>query len=146
MMGKSTNARPAQTAKPNSRPYIKLLIILLIIGFAGALINLLPRGYSQDLSLIGKGKNVVVLVHDHNKVASLETMNAINTLRDNHEERVTFLVADLFSREGKDFAEKYDTPFPALVFFAPNGERLKTLYGQQDADTIRNTMSQQFRN
>lgn len=145
-MGKSTDPLAAQPSRRNSRLWFTLLIILLIVGFAGALINLLPRGYSQDLSLIGKGKNVVVLVHDHNKVASLETMNAINTLRDTHEERVTFLVADLFTREGKDFAEKYDTPFPALVFFAPNGERLKTLYGQQDADTIRNTMSQQFRN
>lgn len=146
MMDKSTKARPAQTAHSNSRLYIKLLIIMLIIGFTSALISLLPRGYSQDLSLVGKGKNVVVLVHDHNKLASLETMNAMNSLRDAYERRVKFVVADLFSQEGKKFAEKYDTPFPALVFFSPNGERLKILYGQQDADTIRNTMSEQFRN
>ena len=133
-------------AKPNSRPWLKLLLILLAIGFAGALISLLPRGYSQDLSLIGKGRDAVVLVHDHNKLASLETMNAMNTLRGEYEGRVNFLVADIFIQEGKGFAEKYDTPFTALVFFASNGERLETLYGQQNAETIRQTLNQQFRN
>ncbi|MEO5572893.1 MAG: hypothetical protein ABIR48_00180 [Gammaproteobacteria bacterium] len=96
--------------------------------------------------MIGKGKSAFVLVHDHNKLASLETMNAMNTLRGEYEGRVNFLVADVFTQEGKGFAEKYDTLFTALIFFAPNGERLKTLYGQQDAATIRETLNQQLRN
>jgi len=145
-MDKSTNTLPAQATRPKSRLWLKLLIVLLVIGFAATLISLLPRGYSQDISLIGKGENIVVLVHDHNKVASLETMNAMNTLRGEYEGRVKFLVADIFTREGKGFAEKYDTPFTALVFFAPSGERLKTLYGQQDAAAIRNALNQQFGN
>ncbi len=145
-MDQVTNNAPLQPARLNLRPWLKFFILLVVIGSVATLISLLPRGYSQDISLIGKGENAVVLVHDHNKLASLETMNALNTLRGEYEGHVKFLVADIFTRKGKGFAEKYDTPFTALVFFAPNGERLKTLYGQQDAATIRETLNQQFRN
>lgn len=143
-MEKSIDPAARSSVKPKSRLGIKLLVAVLLLGLTGAMIALLPRGYSQDLSIIGKGGNVVVQVHDHDKVGSLELMNALNSLRADYESRVTFLVADLYTPQGKQFAEKHNVPMTALLFFAPNGERLKTLYGQQDAETIRETLKEEF--
>jgi len=143
----ANNGTSPATATPKSKPrrlWPKLLILILIVGFIAGAIALLPRGYSQDLSLIGKGSNVVVLVHDHNKVASLETMNAMNTLRGDYEGKVNFLVADLFTPRGRKFAETHGIESTALVFFAPNGEKLGVFHGQQDAELLRKNLSKEF--
>ena len=132
------------SSKPKNRLWRGLLISALIIGFAGILISLLPRGYSRDLAQIGKVGNVVVQIHDHNQVSSQLLMEEINKLRGNYEGRVTFLVADVYTAEGKAFADKQNFHSAALVLFAPNGESLTALYGQQDAATIRKTLNEAF--
>ena len=136
--------RTTQSFKQKTRLWRRVLIIALILGAAGILISLLPRGYSRDLSLIGKGGNVVVQIHDHNQVSSQLLMDEINKVRSNYEGRVTFLVADVYTAEGKAFADKQNIHSAALVFFAPNGEMLTTLYGQQDAETISKTLNEAF--
>lgn len=141
--GKQVDSGTAKTAS-KSRLWITLLVISLILLFIGAAITLLPRGYEQDLSLIGKGHNVIVLVHDHNTVSSLETMNAMNALRDEYEGRVKFLVADIFTPEGKRFADAHGIESTGLVFFAPNGEKLGIAYGQQDVELLRKNLSKEF--
>ncbi len=136
--------RTPQSLKQKSRLWRILLIVALILVAAGILISLLPRGYSRDLSLIGKAGNVVVQIHDHNQVSSQLLMDQINKVRSDYEGRVTFLVADVYTAEGKAFADKQDIHSAALVFFAANGEKLTTLYGQQDAETIRKTLNETF--
>ncbi|HWQ94003.1 MAG TPA: hypothetical protein VN418_00655 [Gammaproteobacteria bacterium] len=136
--------RTPQSLKQKSRLWRKLLIVALILVAAGILINLLPRGYSRDLSQIGKVGNVVVQIHDHNQVSSQLLMDQINKVRSDYEGRVTFLVADVYTAEGKAFADNQDIHSAALVFFAANGEKLTTLYGQQDAETIRKTLNETF--
>lgn len=137
--------RATQTTQPKSRLRRGALIIALILVAAGILISLLPRGYSRDLSQIGKAGNVVVQIHDHNQVSSQLFMDALNTLRGDYEGRVTFLVADVYTAEGKDFAAKMGTTSAALILFAPDGEKLSALYGQQDVATIKKALDQAFR-
>ena len=137
--------RATQSSRQKNRLWRRVLIIALILGAASILIGLLPKGYSRDLSQIGKVGNVVVQIHDHNQVSSQLLMDQINKLRSHYEGRVTFLVADIYTEEGKTFADKQDFHSAALVFFAPNGEELTALYGQQDAETIRKTLNQAFR-
>ncbi|MEO6696872.1 MAG: hypothetical protein ABIN45_02600 [Gammaproteobacteria bacterium] len=137
-------SRTTQASKQKSRLLRGLLIIALIVGAIGILISLLPRGYSRDLSQIGKAGNVVVQIHDHNQVSSQLLMDEINKVRSDYEGRVTFLVADVYIPEGKAFADKQNFHSAALVLFAPSGERLTTLYGQQDAETLRKTLNEAF--
>ena len=139
----------AGTSSPPSikRPWWpKLLTVIILLGLAVAFISLLPRGFSQDFSLIGKGENIVVMVHNPHLVASGNNMDTISiTLRDEYKGRVTFLVADLFIAQGKEFIKTYhieDTT--ALVFFAPNGEKIKVLYGQQSVASLRKNMDKEF--
>ncbi len=137
--------RNTQTTKQTNPLWRRVLIISLILVAAGILISLLPRGYSRDLSQIGKAGNVVVQIHDHNQVSSQLLMDQINKVRSRYEGRVTFLVADIYTEEGKTFADKLDFHSAALVFFAPNGNQLTALYGQQDAETISKTLDEAFR-
>ncbi len=136
--------RITQPTQQKNRLWRRLLIIALILGAAGILINLLPRGYSRDLSQIGKGVNVVVQIHDHNQVSSQLLMDEVNKVRSHYEGRVTFIVADVYTAEGKAFADKQNFHSAALVFFKPNGEKLAMLQGLQDADTIMKNINQAF--
>lgn len=138
-----------QAAKPTDPPaprrwWPTLLIVALIAGFIAVAVSLLPRGYSQDFSLIGKGGNVLVLVHDHNVVQSMDAMNAMNDVREEYEGRVTFLVADKYTPEGTKFIETYGVSPVSLVFFAPSGEKLQALYSPQDAASLRKNLNLAF--
>lgn len=140
---------PAGTASPPSakRPlWPKLLTIVVLLGVAVTFISLLPRGFSQDFSLIGKGDNIVVMVHNPQLIDSANNMSAISrTLRDEYKGRVTFLVADLFIPQGVEFIKHYDIENKtALVFFAAGGEKLKVLYGQQSIESLRKNIDNEF--
>jgi len=136
--------KPADSA-PSTRPlWPKLLILALIVGFIAIAASLLPRGFSDDFTQIGKGGNIVVLVHNHDTSNSMELMNTMNKLRDEYEGRVQFLVADKYAPEGMKFVETYAIDAVALVFFAPDGKRLETLYTQQDEASLRNSLDQVF--
>ncbi len=109
-----------------------LIFIVIIIA-----VNLLPRGFSQDLTVIGQGTKAVVLVHDSNVLQSAETMVAMNAVRDEFEERIAFIVADINTPDGRKFAERYGFGPTALAFFASNGEQLQVLYTEQTGDSLR---------
>lgn len=130
---------------PSARPlWPKFLILALILGFIAIAASLLPRGFSDDFSQIGKGSNIVVLVHNHDTTNSMELMNTMNKLRDEYEGRVKFMVADKFAPEGIKFVETYAIDTVALVFFAPDGTRLDTLYTQEDEASLRNNLNRVF--
>ncbi len=124
----------------------KLLTAVVLLVVTVVFISLLPRGFSQDFSLIGKGENIIVMVHNPHFVDSGNNMSTISiTLRDEYKGRVTFLVADLFITQGKEFIKTYDIEdATALVFFAPNGEKIKVLYGQQSVESLRKNMDSAF--
>ena len=125
--------------KPHSRRNIwpKLIIFTAIVLGIAVAISLLPRGFTQDTSIIGKGVNVVVLVYDPVLVQSEQTIIAMNEVRDEYEGRLEFVVANIHIPSGKTFADAHGVRPPALVFFAANGERLLTLYLSQDGKSLR---------
>ena len=47
-------------------PWIKLAVAAMILLFVGISVMNLPRGYSDNLSMLGKGKAAVVLIRDKN--------------------------------------------------------------------------------
>jgi UDP-N-acetylenolpyruvoylglucosamine reductase len=131
-------------AKTNTRRWGPLVIALLIAAFIALAVSLLPRGYSQDFSIIGKGSNVVVLVHDHNVVQSMDTMSAMNEVRDEYEGRVKFLVADRYVAEGARFAQAHGVSSIGLIFFAPDGSVIHILDTAQDAESLRKNINKAY--
>ena len=123
---------------------IKVIIALVILGVLWLAVSNLPRGYSRDLTQIGKGKNVVVQVHDHNLVGSIDLMETLNKVRPEYAATVEFVVADLLTQEGQAFATQHNVSSVTLIFFAPDGTRRGAIQGAQDPNSLRNSLNQAF--
>ena len=125
-------------------PLVKVIIALLILGLVWLAVANLPRGYSRDLTQIGKGKNVVVQVHDHNLVGSIDLMETLNKVRPEYANSVEFVVADLLTPEGQAFATSHKVGSVTLVFFAPDGTPRGGVKGAQDVNELRKSLNQAF--
>ena len=121
----------------------------IIVGATALLLAVfmwtLPRGFSTDLSLIGKGNNVAVLVHDQGMMGSEQLMRVVNDLRSQYEPQTTFIVADINTPSGRAFANAHGTQSGTLLLFGPRGDKLATLYGPQDQAKLRDSFDQLFR-
>ena len=122
----------------------KLITITLILLIAIVAASLLPRGFSEDTSLIGKGTNALALIHDNNILQSGETMVAMNEVRDEYAERLEFIVVDIKTPAGKVFTDRYSLQPAALVFFSANGEILQTQYAPQTGESLRQELNRIF--
>lgn len=129
---------------PKKSPIIAIIVTILVLGTLWLGVSNLPRGYSRDLSQIGKGKNVAVLVHDHNLMGSVEFMETLNKLRPEYATSVEFIVADLTSPEAQTFAATYNVSSVTLVFFAPDGTQRGTARGTSDLAALRNSLNEAF--
>ena len=146
MQTQQPNKPTATVAPPTPKRTLwpKLLTAVVLLGIAAIAVLLLPRPFPQDISQIGKGGNIVVLFSDPFAVASQEYMDAMNELRDEYDGRVTFIVADKNVAQGKKFTELYGVDSVALVFFAPDGEKINTFYDQQDKESLRKNINREF--
>ncbi len=139
--------KPAATSTPPApkRPlWPKLLAVVVLLGVAAIVASLLPRSYSDDISLIGKGSNIVALFYDPFRLVSQEHMDAMNALRDEYDGRVKFIVVHKNVPQGREFTELYGVNSTALVFFAPNGEKISTVYDLQNAESLRENINKAF--
>ena len=123
------------TASPRPRKF-KWVVAITIGLIAVATVMNLPRGYSGDLSLIGKGKPAIVLVRDKNSVQSMDLLEVINDIRSQNGEKIEFLVTDVNTPEGNAFIAAYNAAPTTLVFFDGSGNPLKLLYPPQSADSL----------
>ena len=134
------------TAIPRKKSYLTTVVMVV---FSLAVLSMvywnLPRGYSVDLSQIGKGKNITVMVHDHYLVDSTRLMENLDKVRDDYAGVVDFIVADMQVAEGKAFAKAHDAGPTSLLFYSPDGAYLGGVQGMQAVDTLRATLNQTFR-
>lgn len=137
---------PNNTAAPRKKSHLTTAIM---VAFSLAVLGLvfwnLPRGYSADLSQIGKGKNIMVMVHDHYLVDSTRLMENLDKLRADYAGVVEFVVADVQVAEGQAFAKTHSAGATTLLFFSPDGTPLGSVQGMQEVDTLRSTLNQVFR-
>lgn len=120
---------------------ITLGLILMITLFA---VSLLPRGFSDDTSIIGKGTPVLLLVHDDNILQSGETMVVMNKIRNEYAERLEFVVADINTPEGRAFAQRNGYMPAALVFYSADGRNLQTRYSSQTVESLQRELNTIF--
>ena len=133
----------AATTK-KSRLSTNVIIAVFVAGTIGLAIWNLPRGYSVDLSQVGKGKNIVVQVHDHNLVNSTHLMESLSKVRGEYDGVIEFVVADLNLAEGQAFAKMHKVDPATLLFFTPDGNHLGNVQGVQTPDALRNILNKAF--
>jgi hypothetical protein len=119
----------------------KWIIAGLLLLVAALIVINLPRGYSDDLSRIGKGKASVVLIRDKNAVQSFDLMTELNSVRDQFSGKVEFLLTDFDTAQGKAFIEANHAGEVSVVFLDANGHLVKVLYAPQSAGSLQQEIS-----
>ena len=123
------------TASPRPRIF-KWAVVISIGLIAIAIMMNLPRGYSGDLSLIGKGKPVIVLVRDKNSMGSMALLEVMNDIRNQNGGKIEFLVTDFNTPEGNAFIAANNAAPTTLVFFDGSGKPLSILYPPQTDGSV----------
>lgn len=113
----------------------RLLIVAALIAAVLIFVKVLPQGFSQDLSRIGKGTAVAVLLDYRFSVQSQEMMTLLNEVRADYDGRLEFLVLDADSEQGRAFAAAHGAGGAILVLFGPDGAArgvVREIDGEQD--------------
>jgi hypothetical protein len=124
------------TVSPGHARKIKFIMVVLLLLLVAIVVMNLPRGFSGDLSRIGKGKAAVVLVRDKNSVQSFELMEMMNGIRDQYAGKVEFLLTDFNTPDGRAFITANGADRVTVVVFDPNGKKLNVLYPPQTSDSV----------
>lgn len=120
----------------------RLITPLLIAALLAAAVALLPRGFDTDLSQIGRGEYAVVQVFKQDTLRNQKLMDALNDVRDQYETRgVKFLLADIDTQAGQQFAQSHGVGSATVLLFGPRGEKLQTLRNVQDSAALQRALS-----
>ncbi len=127
-------------ASPHVRK-IKWIVIALLLGTAVFVVMHLPRGFSDDLTRIGKGKVALVLVRDKNVTQSFDLMNVLDAVRDQYAGKVEFLLTDFDTAQGRTFVAANRAPRATVAMFDAGGNLIKILRAPQTEESMRQEIS-----
>ncbi|MCF6236821.1 MAG: hypothetical protein L3J70_10705 [Gammaproteobacteria bacterium] len=123
----------------------KLIIIpFVIVGMITAVWLLLPPSYKTDLSLIGQGKPVIVMVYDSYNAASYELVENFNQVHLDYEDRVEFVIADTKVPAGQSFERTYGASSASAVFFTGDGEKVRVLNKLYEPEVLSKLIDETF--
>jgi hypothetical protein len=96
----------------------------------------------RDLTRIGFGKPTIVQIHDPNcqlcATLQKETRAALSNFDD---ETVKYLVANIRTKKGLEFAQKYNVPHVSLLLFNKRGQLQNVLQGVRREEELTNVIS-----
>ena len=98
------------------------LALLLGVGYFFTIGFVKPM--STDLSIIGKGKPVLVLAYENFSPDGGEALNRLQKVKGDYNSRLDFVVADLGTTQGFAFANRHKLFNGQAVFLKQNGEPL----------------------
>jgi hypothetical protein len=116
-----------------------VIVAVLVIAFL-----MLPKGFSDDITRIGQGSNVVVLMHNKEAVQSLDLMALLDSVRADYAGRIEFLAVDIDTDAGKSFMEREQIGGSTLLLFDPDGTRRGVLVSVRDEQTLRAALDNAF--
>ncbi len=122
-----------------------LITIAIVVVALTIAATQLPRGFSEDVSVIGQGKPVVVLVHNKESMLSLNLMTLLNDVRPDYSDTVKFLAVDIATDNGRSFVERYQLDGSImLVLFDARGTVRGVLPNIEDAARLRSVLNNTF--
>ncbi len=119
---------------------VKIGVITAILALLVLMFLMLPKGFKDDLSLIGQGSVSVVLTHDKNLLDSTRMMEVMNKVRSDYEGKVQFLAVDVVTPVGQGFVRDQRVGSISLVIFGSDGQRLQLLDNRVTEQSLRATL------
>ena len=140
----STTARKSVAApKPARRELIKSTmmlaglgaVVLAGIGYVGS--GVYADILEHDLSKLGNGVPTIVQIHDPQcprcRALQRQARDALSELPDG---QLQYLVANIRSGDGKQFADKHGVGHVTLMLFDGDGNPRKTLVGERTSEAL----------
>jgi hypothetical protein len=125
-----------EAAKPHRVGKFKWLAIAFFVVLAAVAVKNLPRGFSDDLSLVGKGKPSIVFIRDKNAVQTFGMLEVMNGIRDKYAGRVEFLLTDFNTPQGRAFMAASKAPSVTFVLLDVDGKMVKIIYPPQTVESL----------
>ncbi len=121
------------------------LLTLVVLGIGVVLLVLmLPKAMlSSDLSQVGQGRPALVLVFENYSPASVDTIDLLKRVKAEHEDMLSFLVADIGAPEGRAFADRFRAGSGVLLSFSAQGQLLSQGF-VADADALQRRIAEDF--
>jgi len=129
------------TKSSRARVFKWVAVVLCVLLAIVVVAKNLPRGFSDDLSSVGKGKAAVVLIRDKNAVQTFDLLELMNGLRDQYAGKIEFLLTDSNTSQGKRFMKANEAPRVTLVLLDPSGKKVKVLFPPQTAESLQQEIS-----
>lgn len=105
----------------SGRVIVAGLVIVFLALVSGTAWFMLSRGLSADLSVIGQGRPVAVLVYENHSPTSMQAFDRLTTVRDAFAGRLEFRMAAGGTPRGDAFIERHRVAQGALVLFDARG-------------------------
>jgi hypothetical protein len=129
------------SAKKSRSLIVKLVTAAFLLLTAVLVVKILPHGYSDDLSLTGKGRPSLVLIRDKNAVQTYELIDVMNDIREQYEGSVDFILTDFNTAEGRRFMDTTGAPRATLVLLDGQGQLVKVISHPQTPATLKQELS-----
>jgi len=114
------------------------LVALVALGYF--LIVGVGKPIGTDLSVIGKGKPVLVLAYENFSPTGGDALNRLRQVRNDFDSRLDFVVADLGTPQGSKFANRYKLFNAQAIFLKPDGQPLRITSIPADEQELRNLL------
>jgi hypothetical protein len=106
---------------------ISIAAAALLVGGLFIFTKLALKPMDTDLSGIGQGTPALVVAFENYSPAGADALERLNKVRDDYDDRMMFLVADLGTPDGRGFAERFNLPDGVAVFMAPDGTPVRII-------------------
>jgi hypothetical protein len=118
--------------------------LVALIGLGYLLTTGVGKPISTDLSVIGKGKPVLVLVYENYSPAGGDALSRLSQVMNDYDSRLDFVVADLGVPQGRAFANRYQLVNGQAVFLKQDGQPLRVTSIPADERELRSRLDSQL--
>ena len=138
-------AKPGKSFKLKRRTLIRCgiaaaLLVPMAFAVSGYIDN---HEVLHDLSAIGKGKPVLVQIHDPQCPRCQQLLSSVNSVLDEFPD-LEFRIANIKTTKGGVFARRHNVSNVTLLIFDDRGRRLDVSSGMQEDDQVRRFIKRNY--
>lgn len=122
-----------------------VIAVISVIAASVLIFSQLPtQGFQADLSQVDNGTPTVVLGFENHSPVGIRAMDVVSQVRSDFEHSTDFIVADLTTDEGMEFAERHGTHDGYIGVFNAGGKRLKSYEVPEDPQALRQILEREL--
>ncbi len=137
---KTAASKPIRWRKLIERAVFALAILGIISFSVAAYMDKVAD--DRDLSVIGNGIATVVQIHDPSCQLCRQLKSNLDSVKGDFKDKIQFKIANIQSKEGREFAAKHRVQHVTLLFFDQRGRRVDTIQGVTPAKDIEAELAQ----